>query len=512
MEQNGFEETYSEAMWQKVTEGTAIYSCMWDATKNGIGDIAISRVNALNLFWQPGVNDIQDSRNVFNCALVDTDLLEQQYPELKGKLGGESVTLAKYMYEDQVSSDGKTLVVDWYYHRYDGGRKVLHYCKFAGRNVLYSTENEGMQDGLYADGMYPFVFDALYPIEGSPCGMGLIDIGRGVQTDIDMMNQAMVMTSVMASTPRYFIRKDGAVNEDEFADWSKPLVHVSGNLGQDSLQQIQSNGLQGLSVSFLQQKIEELKFVTGNVDINNGNAPSGVTAASAIAALKEDAGRSSKDSNKSAYRAYRNLVTMVIERLRQFYDLPRQFRITGPRGEARYQQYSNEHLQMQSQGSAFGQDMGMRKPVFDIMVRAQRENAYTKTAQNELAIQFYQLGFFQPEAADAALMALDMMDFRGKEELIEKVQQNATLLQTLQQMTQVAAQIAAANGDAEGMQAVQMLTEQAAGAVGAMGGGMGAPASLPTGEEQYNRESVGSNASRMNSFAKRTNDAKRPDA
>lgn len=424
------------------------------------------------------------------------------------------MTLAKYMYDDTVDTEDKSVVVDWYYHTYDGGKKILHYCKFVGHNIVYATENdpEYADRGLYDDGMYPFVLDAMYPVEGSPCGMGLIDIGRDAQTDIDVMNQAMVRNTAMSSTPRFFVRKDGSINEDEFADWSNPIVHVNGNLGQDTIQPVQVPSLANLTTSFLQQKVDELKFVTGNVDINNGSAPSGVTAASAIAALKEDAGRSSMDSSKSAYRAYRRLVTMVIERIRQFYDMPRQYRIVGQRGEESYQQYDNSMLQPQPQMNAFGEDMGMRLPVFDIMVRAQRENAYTKTAQNELAIQFYQLGFFNPQMADQTLMALDMMDFRGKEDVIKKVQEGQTLMNMVQQMTQLAMQIAQNNGDQAGMMAVQQV---------AIGGGaapaMGPEVSASKGDikegdainglEQTQRVPA---AKQMNRMAQRVNDAKVP--
>ena len=347
----------------------------------------------------------------------------------------------------------------------------------------------------------------MYPVEGSPCGIGLIDIGKDAQTDIDLMNQAMVRTNTMASTPRYFVREDGSVNEDEFSNWSNPIVHVSGNLSQDTVMPIQAPGLQGLSVTFLQSKIEELKFVTGNHDINNGSAPSGVTAASAIAALKEDSGRSSKDSNRASYRAYRRLVTMVIERIRQFYDLPRQYRIVGQRGEEHFTSYSNEGLKPQSQGSIMGTDMGMRLPVFDVEVRAQRENAYTKTSQNELALQFYQLGFFNPQMADQAMMTLDMMDFRGKDEIIQKIQQGQTMQQMLAQMTQLAAAIAQQHGDAQAMQAVQAV---------AMGGAqqglpMGqADTTMPQEEGTFNKSEVGTNAGRMNRMAEQVANAKRP--
>ena len=298
------------------------------------------------------------------------------------------------------------------------------------------------ETGLYDDGDYPFVVDALFPVEGSIAGYGYIDIGKSAQEQIDRMNQAIIKNAIMAASPRWFRRSDGAVNEEEFADWTKPFVHVDGNLSQDSLMQIQVNPLSGNYITILQNKIEELKWTTGNTDVNNGATTSGVTAASAIAALQEASGRSSKDSTKSAYRAYARLIRMVIERIRQFYDLPRQFRIVGQRGAEEFVQYSNQGLQMQPLYGKDGQPDGMRKPVFDIEVSAQKASEYTAMAQNELALQFFQLGFFQPQMVDQALATLDMMDFDGKDSIVQKIQENADLAERLAQWQQMALAVA----------------------------------------------------------------------
>ena len=261
-------------------------------------------------------------------------------------------------------------------------------------------------------------------MEGSICGYGYIEIGKGAQEQIDRMDQAIVKNTIMAATPRWFRRTDGSVNEQEYADWRKPFVHVDGNLGQDSLQQVQVNPLPAVCVQVLNNKIEELKWTTGNTDVTNGQVASGVTAASAIAALQEASGRSSRAATKSAYRAYARMIRMVIERIRQFYDLPRKFRITGMSGAEDYVSYCNAHLKVQSLGA----DGLCRTPVFDVKVTAQKHAEYTKLAQNELALQFFQLGFFRPEMERQALACLDMMDFDGKEQVLQKVQSGAQQL------------------------------------------------------------------------------------
>lgn len=487
MELNDFEEVYNDAQWQKLQEGTAGYGIFWDKSKmGGIGDISIKQINILNLFWEPGIKDIQESRNVFYVYLKDIDEIEEQYPETRGKITDSGTLTAEYRTDDTIPRQNKAAVVDWYYHLWNGGKKELHLCTFCGSEILYSTENEGTT--LYDDGEYPFVLDPLYPVEGSPAGYGIIDVAKDNQMDIDEMSQAMVQNTKVVSTPRFFISGDGSINEEEFADFSKPFVHSKGQLDERHLQQIQVSALPANAITMYQQKIDELKFVTGNTDVNNGGVPSGVTAASAIAALKEDSGRTSKDSTKAAYRSYRKIVTMVIERIRQFYDIPRQFRIVGDSGQERFVSYSNKGLRPQVMMGGLGMAEAMRKPVFDIEVRAQRENAYTKMSQNELAIQFMQLGMFNPQMADQAIMALDMMDFKGKDELKQKIQQQGTLLQALANVGQIALQLAAQYNPAVAEQLAPMLQGiigQTTGipAAGGMQSGinMGAPADAVNG-------------------------------
>ena len=462
LEQNQFEETYSDAMWQKLKTGTGAYKVVWDAGKlNGLGDISVECVNLLNIYWEPGITDIQKSRYFFHTELCDKDLLEERYPQLKGKIKGKGFMSTKFLYDDHVDTENKHTVIEVYYHKYINGKNTLQYCKFVGDQVLFATENEaqrpkkqmvdpetGMpfemeaglsmaETGLYDHGKYPYVFDALYPIEGSPCGYGYVDICRNPQTEIDLLKTSFVKNAMVGATPRYFSRGDGSVNEEEFLDLSKAIVHVN-NASEDSLRRIEHDTLDSIYVNVLDRTIQELRETSGNTETSTGNIQSGVTAASAIAALQEASGKGSRDSTQAAYRAYMLIVDMCIELIRQFYDLPRQFRIVGEYGAQQFISYTNTGIQPQYQGNDFGQDMGYRLPVFDIKVSAQKRNVYTKVSQNELALQFFQMGFFNPQMVDQALMCLDMMEFDGKDGIMQKVAKNGTLFQKLVQYMQLA--------------------------------------------------------------------------
>ena len=489
LEQNRYEDVYSDIVWYTLKHGGSIQGIFWDGSKhNGLGDIAIKKIDFINFFWEPGITDIQESQNIFNTELVSNSILEQKYPQCVGKLGAKTITLAKYLYDDNVDTSDKSVVVDWYYHTYVNGKKTLQYVKFVNDVVLYATENELMgkdkvtvdpetgipltvpiskplaETGLYDHALYPFVTMSLYPIEGSICGYGITDIGRDTQIDIDRLNKAVVDNALEGATPRYFVRDDGSINVEEFNDKSKKFVHVEGQIGDENIRPIDHKGLDGIYVSFLQQKIDELKYVTSNQDVNNGSAPSGVTTASGIAALQETSGKNARSSNKNFHRVFRDVCYQILELIRQFYDVPRTFRINPDGMKEQFVQYNNAGLKPQQQ-MTMGMDMGLRIPEFDIEITSEKANPYKKMEINDLALSFYNAGFFNPQMADQALACLGMMDFNKKDEVMQKISENGTLAEMLLLYQQMALQFAQQISPQLGEQVAQQILSQGGQAV-----------------------------------------------
>ena len=450
LKKNQFKRTYSSAWWYKLKSGCAVYGVFWDGTKlGGLGDISVKRMDLLNLFWEPGVTDIQDSAHFFSTELVDNDKLLAEYPQLEGKLGRGNFTMSRYLYDDTVDTSNKSLVVDWYYHTNMEGRKVLQYCKYVGETVLYATENDTVQPtetqlmgadengrpvmgqvpcgpsmaqrGWYDHGKYPFVFDVLFPEEGTPCGYGYIDLCKSPQKQIDLMNQAILKNTLANATPRFFIRSDGAVNENEYADWTRPFVHTNGNLGSDSIAPIRAGSLDSVYVAILNNKIGEMKETAGNRDVANGGTASGVTAGTAIAALQESSGKLSRNMIDDGYEAFADVVTLCIELIRQFYELPRQFRLLGAMGTEEFVSYDHSGLQPRVMDD--GVTVSYRVPEFDLEIGAERESPYRTAEANQLALQLFQMGFFRADMAEQALRCLDLMEFKNKDQLAAVIRQ-----------------------------------------------------------------------------------------
>lgn len=421
LEQNKFEHTYSDCWYDKLKAGTSCYGVFWDPTlDDGLGNVDIRRIDLLNLFWEPGITNIQHSKNIFHVELWDGDTLRSKYPVLSDCYGGADFDTSKYIYDDSIDTSDKIALIDWYYKKNQNGREVLHFCKFACGRLLYASENEEdyNERGFYDHGKYPFVFDKLYPLQGTPCGFGVIDAMRNIQYEIDTLGTAIVNNARMAAQRRYFVRSDGALNEREFADFTRPFVHYSGSGDPNaSIMPINTPVLSDVYVAVLRNKIDELKETSGNRDFSQGSSSGGVTAAAAIAALQEAGNKTSRDMISGTYRAFEEVCTLVIALIGQFYEVPRYFRIVGEDGTIEFTECSTTDIS----------PISTKHPVFDLKIRTHKKSAFSTATANELACQLYKMGVFNPEYFAQAEILLSLMEFEGKDEAVAKLRENASI-------------------------------------------------------------------------------------
>lgn len=443
LEQNGYQTTYSRKAYDYISDGTAITGVFWDNSKNdGMGDVAIRQIDIHNIFWKHGIEDIQESPEVFTVAAVDNDELVKMYPQMEGKVGNDKTTV-KYEADDSTDDSSMSEVVDWYYKvvEYEDvvidesgttlprPKTILHYCKYCNGEVLYSSENEGLENGFYQHGKFPFVFQVMFPIKDYPAGFGYIDVMKEPQKYIDVLDQLLADNAFKVGTERYFVRRSLGLNVDDFADYSKPFVEFDGNLD-DAIKNIETPTIPAFVLQYQTNKIEELKETSGNRDFSQGTTSGGVTAASAIAALQEAGSKLSRDMIRAAHNAFTEECYLVIELIRQFYTEPREFRIDDGKGGYEFVDYDNANIAAETSADGILKS----KPIFDLQVTAEKKSPFSRAAQNEMAKELYSMGLFNPDMAEPALVCLDMMDFEGKDEIKKKVQDNSILIGRVQQM------------------------------------------------------------------------------
>ncbi len=435
LERSKFEKVYSDCAWYKLKHGVSCYGVFWDnSIDNGFGDVRVSQIDMLNIAFEPGICDIQKSKNLFIASMADVEDLKQRYPHLSEKIGYEGAKVtAEYIRDESIDTSHKCAVIDWYYKKNVGGKTILHYCKFSGDAILYASENDERyaSTGYYEHGLYPVVFDILFPEAGTCYGFGVVSVTKDPQLYIDKLDANVLKHSYMTSNPRYFYKKGCGIDKEEFLNLKNTLIEVEGDISEERLRQIEVPQFDGAAMNVRQMKIDELKETSANRDVNAGGTGNGVTSGTAIAALQEAGNKVSRDIYNGTYRAFKDVCEIILELIRQFYTEPRAFRIIQSNGAYQYIEQSNENIKPKSNENGL-----YKKPVFDIKVAAQRKNPFSILSQNETASNLYNMGIFNPENAHMALGMLEMMTFEGKDKVIQYVQQGQTLMNIIQQLQQ----------------------------------------------------------------------------
>lgn len=453
------EQVYNTAGYDFLIDGTAITAVLWDPmAHDGMGDIKKTNVDIHNVFWQPGIEDIQQSKYFFDVSVADVNDVKLQYPDIADRIGGgKQGFITEYIHDDNINHQNDIEIINCYYKKLEMRpvlinidpqtvaqhlvpREILHMAIIIGDQCVFCSEdNPEYQDGFYKHGKYPYVFRKCFPVKDSPCGFGYLDIMKCPQRDIDKLDQAIMKNTMMKAKPRWWVKKNADINKEAFADWNEEIVEVgSGDLG-SAVQQMDVDTLPAIVETHLEAKIDELKEISGNRDFSQGSTASGVTAASAIAALQEAGSKLSRDINKAMYRGSREEYYLEIELIRQFYTEPRTFRIDDGSGRYEYMDYSNVNIAPQDITTPEG--TRHKKSIFDLEVSAEKQSPFSRASQNETAKELYQMGLFAPDNATSALVCLDMMEFEGKEKIKQQIQQNDTFMQQFQQMQQLIIQL-----------------------------------------------------------------------
>lgn len=452
LEQNDYESMYRDMGWDICIDGGAITGVFWDNTKyDGLGDIAMANVDVHNLFWKPGVNDIQKSPKLFHVCLEDVDAVKARFPNIGNDIGPQDTgKITKYLHDDNIDTSNCVEVINMYYKTHvameaDTGavdaegnkltiqlvKTVLHLAIIVGDKLVFCSEREeGYEDGFYHHGRYPFVIRRAFPIKDTPWGFGYLDIMKSPQMYIDAMDDDIMKIADMKARPRFWVRKNGNIDKAQFADWNEPFIEVAtGELG-DAVRQVDVYDVPAGVMEHRVNKIEELKETSGNRDFSQGSTTASVTAASAIAALQEAGSKLSRDLNKALYKGCREEYYLVIELIRQFYTEPRGFRITSDMGDYEFIEYSNAGIQ----DDAMLPDGTIRhkRPLFDIAVTAEKQSPFSRAAQNEMIKELYGMGLFDPNNDVAALTCIDAMDFEGKDKLKQQIQNNGIMIRQFQ--------------------------------------------------------------------------------
>ncbi len=449
-EYNDFKDTWDTHSWEKLKHGCGIFGVLYDPDgADGIGAGTVKEVDGLNIYHQPGINKIDESGSVFITRIITNEQFEEDYPDNDVKKAGKVFEPSKYLNDDTIDLTDCTVMIDRYYKkRNEMGKKILHLLQFAGEELIYCSEldEELTADGrprkdvgIYAHGKFPFFFDTLFPEKNSIRGFGLIDIARNPQLYIDKLDQIIVRNAFTSGRNRHLVSESSSINEAEFLDVSKDIVHFAGTLDDTKFRTLTTDSIATDISNHRIQKIAEIKEITSTNDSSRGESASGVTAASAILALQKASGKVSRADINKSYSVFSNVVYCYVDIIREFYDIPRPYRIQENK-EDKFIEYSNAGIKNQELPVIPGmeaEEKQYRKPIFDIKIVPERQDPFSQAAHNEMAKELYTLGVFNPEAYMQAKVMFEMMSFEGMDEVLRMMGENDQTMQLLSQLPQL---------------------------------------------------------------------------
>ena len=478
LERCNFEKVYSDNWYSKL-KTSACYSVIWDEEENsGKGDIKIVKTELLNLFWQPNIADIEQSEFIFYHSYMPKKAFIDLYGLEKLE---NSESISKIDTYESLNFDLKNefiLIVDCYYKKVKDGKTSVHFAKFTGEQLLFSSEDEKNEDGsaafpngYYDHGRYPFVFDSMYPCEQNIAGFGVVDIIKDIQSYIDATDELIQINNRIVGKPRILYSESVGVNSNDLADLNKEFIEVQGSIDPNSFYKIPTESLPAQIVNSLQQKKDELKEIIGNRDFQQGGTTGGVTSGSALSILQSVGDKLSRDIIKASYRAYREIILLVIELMRQFYDEERTVRITGKDGNDEFVRFSNKGMKYNPStanavplplhkggiGSVVPHntdepmDLGAFEnaplgiggnlfterinpfptseyddnniPLFDVKLAVQKSNPYSRELNNQTIITLAEKGLLNPQNFELNLPVLNALQFDGKDALIKELRE-----------------------------------------------------------------------------------------
>lgn len=447
-EYNDFRSTWDTHVWEKLKHGCGIYAVLFDPDgADGIGSGVIKEVDGMNIYHQPGINNIEESGSVFITQIIDNDALKDQYPDLDLGKAGKVFEPTQYVNDNTIDLSDSTVIVDRYYKKRNAeGKQILHLLKFVGDQVLYCSETDDTETndgrirkevGIYEHGKFPFFFDTLFPEKNNIRGFGLIDIARNPQLYIDKLDQIIMRNVFTTGRKRYLVKDTASINEGELLDVSNDLIHVAGQLGEEHIRELSTNSIAADIANHRIQKIEELKDVTSTNEFSRGESSSGVIAASAIIALQKAAGKISRDQIAKSYIVFSKAVYCYVDVIREFYDIPRPYRVQDDNQDV-FTEYSNAKIKPQKLPAVSGTEQAYRKPVFDIKIVPERQDPFSQAAMNEFGKELFTLGVFNPEAYLSAKVMMEMIQFDGKENIVKMLEENSGIAEQLMMAQQTA--------------------------------------------------------------------------
>lgn len=448
--QAGWPGKFQTLMEDAAVTGTGVAEVFWnDDAADGEGLVDVLAWHPEDFYPDPMYEDIQDGRGVFKATHTTVAWVEEHYPKAKGYVTADEYTeQEEEAFFEAPDGDEKVTLLEFWYKRFDAEKRKsrVHMALLAGHALLYSTETgygvEGgkseYKEGVYAHGQYPFVLYRYRKVWRQPFGTGMVHDYRDQQLAIDRYQKYIDDNARQSSIQRHFIRKGSGVNIDDVADLTKTIVEWEGNDIREVMQTVQAAPLNNQVYQMMQYLADTMKQDCGQNQFNRGEGGLGVTAASAIQALQEQGGKTTRWHTEQYKDSFREMVEQILWVLSEYITPDRVFRIVGG-----WDSTGNMKNRLITLAPTRKEGDALPRPAYTVRVQVQKNNPLQIQADNEflqqVSLTCAQAGQPLPPEAVVSLME----GYRTKSSVLKAIRQNSNQMQQMAAMQQQNEQLTA---------------------------------------------------------------------
>lgn len=390
-------------LWARIT-GNGFTKCYWNPTAvnsdspDQLGDFCYENITPFHLFIPDMLAvDIEDQPFIIQLSTRTPDWVKLNYPDVPCE--------PNIMEANDILNDSFLNLVGAADYRKNS---IICYEVWIKPNNV-----EFMPHG----GMFLIIGNTLVEyVEGNPylhqqypfAKLGNISSGRFYDTSVidDLISvqreynrtRGQITEAKNAMGHPQLISAKGAIDASKIT--TQPGQVIEYKLGFPKPEPLPLQGLPTYIIQELNSQLQDFDDISGQHDVSKGQAPPGVTAATAINFLQEQDDSMLSESFQSIEEYYEKLAYQTICYVSQYWTVPRMVKVTGKSEEFDVQALAGADLRSNT----------------DIKIEAGSSLPTSKAAKQAFLMDLMQMQFIAPE------QGLELMDMGGVQQLYEQLQ------------------------------------------------------------------------------------------
>jgi hypothetical protein len=388
------------AFWQSVC-GVGFIKCWWDSnavdkSTGQKGDICYSHVTPFHLFVpELDREEIEEQPYIINAYTKSVLWVKQTYGEdIKPSIVSSSEIMNEAFLDlsgAKTSKPDSCLVIEMWLK--PGAHK-----DFPNGGVVTIVDNTivGLYAGpMYSHGEYPFTKFEHVPTGKFYTESVITDI-IPIQREYNRTRGQIIEAKNRMAKPQLMAPR-GSIDPAKIT--SEPGIVILYRPGLAPPTPLQLMPLPNYVLQELDRSINDMEDISSQHQVSKGNAPSGVTAATAISFLQERDDSVLATTYASIESGWEKLAKQTLSHIVQFWDIARIVKVTGVDG-------SFDAISLKGSDIASGTDIRME---------AGSALPTSKAARQALLMDLMKFGYIPPEKG------LEMMEIGGTQRLFEEI-------------------------------------------------------------------------------------------